>query len=578
MRFHCLGVGSIGSLFATNLASLPSAQVRLILRRHDNAAQILNSSRARDTDDKTPYGTLTVERNGIVRRITNLELELTRASNAIHESTTLSSRTRPPVRIDPRLWNRNDPIETLVVTTKAPQTLPAVQQLLPRLSSRSTIVLCHNGMGVLEGLLAKFWPEDRSDLIEAEYERRGGAGGRGSWNSTGGRPSFVCATTTHGAWRQSAGHFIHAGMGDVKFGVVPNRAVQSALSSYPSPSWPSPSDNPILNPRSTVQPTLDHLPYTPATASLHTTVSSLLSCHDLHPIWLPLPRLQIAQLQKLAVNASVNSLTAVVGVNNGALVGSQKAKRVIAAVTAECSGVFAAHLAREEGRWSPPSEDDVDDVDHPLSPSHFPPPLPNSHPLSASSLTDYTERVLIATSSNISSTLSDVLSASPSPSSSSSSSSSASALRAPSRNEIEYINGYVSSLGRQYGVPTPTVDALGDLVLLKEEMARVGAVDRVWEGRRRAVEAKAAPPAAREGAGKGQKGRPSRSSSSSGSSAASSPRSRSSSPTRPRSPADTKARAHERARAHEQLRREQEERMARRGVERAREEADRRGG
>ncbi|GAA5866688.1 hypothetical protein JCM8547_002724 [Rhodosporidiobolus lusitaniae] len=505
MRFHCLGVGAIGSLFASNLASLPSSQVRLILRRKDLAAQLLNPSSASSPSSPsgTPYGSLTIERDGIARRVFNLEMELTRSPQDAFESSTLSSGSRKTPYINPRLWSRNDPIQTLVVTTKAPQTLPALRHLLPRLSSRSTIVLCHNGMGVLEGLLAKYWPDDRSEEIEREEAESGGIGGPGRWAATGGRPSFICATTTHGAWRKRAGHFVHAGIGDVKFGVVPNRAVLSAISSFPSPPWGDPSDNPLLNPRSLVQPTLDHLPYFPTTATLHTTLSSLLSLNELHPSWLPLPTLQIAQLQKLAVNNSVNSLTAIAGVNNGALVGSQKAKRVIQSVSAECSAVFAAHLAREEGTWTPPppspspsspssSSSDFSSYPTPSSSHPPPPPLPDSHPLSAHSLTDYTLRVLFKTSSNISSTLSDLLPLQSNTTTSFSLARNAPSL--PSRIEIEYINGYVVALGRRYGIATPTVQALGELVLLKEEMGRVGAIDRMWDSRREAVRSPSPPP------------------------------------------------------------------------------------
>jgi len=504
-----LAVGSIGSLLATNLAHLPATQVRLILRRKDIAQQLLNPASstspgliAAPTDaDGCPTGTLTVERNGLARRTSNLEMELTRSPQDAwdQDSVKSPSSSRHHARINPRMWNRQDVIQTLVISTKAPSTLPALRHLLPRITSRSVIVLCQNGMGVLESLLEKYWPEDRSDALEGQ----GDAAARSRWGSLGGRPSFVCATTTHGAWRKAPGHFVHAGLGDLKFGVLPNRAVLSALAEYPNPPWGDHADNPLLNPRSLVQPTLEHLPYSSTTANLHTTLSSLLACNELHPSWLPLPALQVAQLQKLAVNASVNSLTAVVGVNNGALVGSQKAKRLIEAVCRECSDVFAAQLAVEEGTWSPPAYDpssrrDDDDSAHPSSPSPPPhrashpppPPLSPSHPLSAISLLDYTERVLFKTAPNLSSTLSDLLALDSGAPHAFSLAHNAPSL--PSRTEIEYINGYVVALGRKYGVRADTVRALGELVLLKEEMGRVGALDRVWAGRK----GREAPPSA----------------------------------------------------------------------------------
>lgn len=238
MRFHLLGVGSIGSLFATHLSSLDSAQVRLILRRKDLATQLLNPSSSADSS-RHPHGTLKLERDGLVRRSSNLEMELTRNPAEASSSRSTSPNRQTP-KIDPSVWLRNDPIETLIVTTKAPQTLPALRHILPRLSSRSTIVLCQNGMGTLEGLLEKYWPEDRSDEIERERETNGGGlGSEDRWRvgTGGGRPSFICATTTHGAWRKGGGHFVHAGMGDIKFGVLPNRAVLSTISNYPEPSW-----------------------------------------------------------------------------------------------------------------------------------------------------------------------------------------------------------------------------------------------------------------------------------------------------------------------------------------------------
>ncbi|GAA5906744.1 hypothetical protein JCM5296_000826 [Sporobolomyces johnsonii] len=566
MRFHCLGVGSIGSLLATNLASLPSARVRLILRRKDLAAQLLSANSPSSSVDpsSTPYGSLSVERNGLVRRTDNLEMELTRnpadlnlsRSPAFSSSSSSSGRRSP--RIDPAVWLRNDPIDTLFITTKAPQTLPALRYLLPRLSSRSTVVLCQNGMGVLESLLDKYWPEDRSDVLERE-RAQAGEGAAGSWTTgAGNRPSFICATTTHGAWRKSGGHFVHAGLGDLKFGVLPNRAVLSTLSSFPTPSWSSPTENPLLNPRSLVQPSLDHLPFTPVTATLQTTIASLLALPELQPQWLPLPTLQIAQLQKLAVNASVNSITALMGVNNGALVGSKKARRLVEAVAQECAEVFAAHIAREEGRWEPPAalerddDDDDDLLSLPASASRSsqlvnhsaPPPLPTSHPLSAPSLTDYTLRILFKTSSNLSSTLSDVLALQSSPGFSLDNSPSLA-----SRTEIEFINGYIVALGRRYGIDAPTVRTLGELVLLKEEMGRVGAVDRVWESRRdKLVVAAAANERAAARSQSGIFGAPS---------------------PPPRSPSP-KQRAYDRAARHSQLSRESEERMREREVDRIR--------
>lgn len=404
---------------------------------------------------------LAVERQGLVQRTSGFEVECIATPTDRFEARRVLAGSQgggggSAKAIQSKRFGdlvRNDPIDTLIITTKAPHTIPAIHSLVPRLSSKSTVVLCQNGMGVLEGLLDKYWP---SDTTERE----------GSYGAHGGRPSFICATTTHGAWRKGMNHVVHAGLGDIKFGVVPNRAVLTALAADPSPVWESDASNPLLNSQSLLSPTLDHLPSSPATANLRDTISHLLNCVDLRPTWLPLPTLQIAQLQKLAVNTSVNSLTATMGVNNGALIGSPRAKSLIESITTECSTVFAAHLAQEEGRWSPSPT---------ASPSHPPPPpLPASHPLSAPALYDYTLRVLFSTSVNFSSTLQDLLNTTQSPSDS---------PFEASRTEIDFINGYVGALARRYGLKTPVSETMGALVNLKEDLLRAGAVDQVLKNR-----------------------------------------------------------------------------------------------
>ena len=470
-------VGSIGSLFATNLARLPAAQVRLIVRRKALAAALLDGL----PSGASPLLSLSLERNGLIRKTDGFQLELTPALD--DQDLALRSTTAGPP-LQPKPYGnlvRNDPIDILIITTKAPSTLPAIRSLLPRLSASSTIVICQNGMGVLEGLLDRYWPDDDS-------HQPGLGGSSGTYGSGGGRPSFVCATTTHGVYKKGTNHFVHAGMGNIKFGVVPNRAVIASLVATTNPSWGNAYNNPLLNPRSLIEPTLAHIPLNSTTNSLHSTLSSLLQL-ELNTTWLPLPTLQITQLQKLALNASVNSLTAVMGVHNGALVGSKGAQAIINSISKECSQVFAAHLAREAGIWEPPplpiTTTSAFDSEEPISrtpppPHPLPPPLPISHPLSAASLTDNTLRVIFRTSQNLSSTLQDIL-VTPGP------------PTAPSptqvtRTEVDFINGYVIALGRRYGIETPVTESMGMLVKLKEEMLRSGAVDRVVETRRAQID------------------------------------------------------------------------------------------
>lgn len=478
-------MGAIGSLLATNLAAISNPpNIRLILRKKDYAKRLVDNSPTSATNPISPGAipplvSLKVERDGLVRRVDGFELETMPTPDDMDRLNQMGRLGQHGHNtMDPNTYVRNDAIKTLIVSTKAPATIAGMRPLLPRLSSQSTIVLCHNGMGVLEALLDTYWPEDLSN---------DGAGYKGVYGASASRPSFICAVTSHGMWRKSFNHWVHAGKGDLKFGVVPNRAVLASIAATPNPPWGPHASNPLLNPRSHTTPTLAHLPNNPTTQGLHQTLSALLAT-ELEPRWLPLPTLQIAQLQKLAVNTSVNCLTAVLGVNNGALVGSKLAKGIVVDVSRECAHVFGAHLAREQGTWQPAATPHYTDPDEPPHPP--PPALASSHPLSAESLTDYTLSVIMSTSQNLSSTLQDVLNTH----SGTHQLHPRSPLLFSTRTEIDFINGYVVALGTRYGVPTPVTKTLGDLVKIKEEMLGAGAVDRVLESRTSALARGASPP------------------------------------------------------------------------------------
>ncbi|KDE08985.1 hypothetical protein MVLG_00708 [Microbotryum lychnidis-dioicae p1A1 Lamole] len=493
MRIHCLGVGSIGSLLATAFAATPSPPtIRLIVRRKDLLANLVarptpsesTSLRPSSASNTPPRVALTIERDGIPHRYAAFEIEHTLTPTDQLQIDPRSAHVVPSISSSKYAstgggLSRKDPISTLIVTTKASQALKAIKHLLPRLSSSSTIVLCHNGMGVLENLLERYWPDDQHEDPYSDYGHRRG------------RPSFICVTTSHGVWRRSADHFVHAGLGNLQFGVVPNRSTLSSIQSH----WPDePSSNPLLNPRSLISPTLQHLP---TSSSLHATLDLLLRTTHLNPIWLPLPQLQIAQLQKLAINCAVNSLTAIVGVHNGALVGSRAAKDICREVARECSSVFAAHVIdpKKDGEAEQPSAlSDFASASYDDSTPTTIEPGPartfaHNHALSEQSLLQAMMKVIFATSTNISSTLADLeaiepiqdltrIDPRPLPTGEKAR---PARLRSKfaTKTEMDYINGYVSALGRKYHIPTPLIDGLATMVKLKEEMIVHGAVERL---------------------------------------------------------------------------------------------------
>ncbi|EJT99975.1 hypothetical protein DACRYDRAFT_23507 [Dacryopinax primogenitus] len=201
------------------------------------------------------------------------------------------------------------PIESLILTCKAPSTLSALQRLVPRLSSNSTIVLLQNGMGVYEQLVERLFPDPEK------------------------RPHFVLASTSHGVWARGPLNVVHAGLGDFSFGIVPDpqkrRDYEASLKSgFSHLQLADISTNPAEDPQS---------------RTLHATIHALLSLKDLNPHWESMPNMHLKLLRKLCVNCCVNPLTAIMNVTNGELLGSTEAYSILRAICKEASAVFRAH-------------------------------------------------------------------------------------------------------------------------------------------------------------------------------------------------------------------------------------------
>ncbi|MBW0482095.1 hypothetical protein O181_021810 [Austropuccinia psidii MF-1] len=436
MKIHCVGPGSIGSLLSFHLH--PISPVTLLLRRRQ--PQHRRSS---------PTLSIQIEREHKTRIATGLEYEL------LNEQ-------------------KQQPIDSLLVTTKSPHVLQSLLLLRHRLSSYSTVVLLHNGLGVMEELIDKCFQDPAS------------------------RPSFLLAITSHGVHRldrgsadlptASHGRFCHAGIGDIRFGVLPNESVINCLkrlsaqtSSTEDPTYSSPSTslnlsykhNPILNPKATTKPNLEnHLPYIyPETQSLYDTISCLLEptiVQNLNTKWVSMADLQTAALIKLAVNAAINPISALLETRNEAFHKNPLFSELSALVCEEASSVFEAQSGQ------------------PLRPHHL---------LSASNLQRVVKDIVWGTGSNISSMCNDmrILSSnhfSPPNTLSKLNISRISNSKPPLKNpdptthlqnselerhdstEIDYINGYICRLGAQFGIKTNVNETLMNLVKLKAKMIK----------------------------------------------------------------------------------------------------------
>jgi 2-dehydropantoate 2-reductase len=139
-------------------------------------------------------GILRVDRNAIVTSASGFKLETSMSPS------TAEGKSVDVVRNQDLggLMSDSDRIHTLFITTKAHQTLPAIRQLMPRLSVNPTIVLLQNGMGIYEELISEIFrnPEHR--------------------------PHFILTSNTHGAFLRKPNHVVHSGLGSIEFAIVPD--------------------------------------------------------------------------------------------------------------------------------------------------------------------------------------------------------------------------------------------------------------------------------------------------------------------------------------------------------------------
>ncbi|KAH9811405.1 ketopantoate reductase-like protein [Melampsora americana] len=449
IKIHCLGPGSIGSLVCFHLRS-KSYPINFILRK----PQIQHRSSPKALS-------LQIEKGSLTKSINGIEYEFLQSQ-------------------------KQEPIESLIVTTKAHQLSNSILPLLHRISRFSTIVLLHNGLGVIEEVLERCFPHPES------------------------RPSFILANTSHGVLKLDSGYpqtnddaqdqddvglqpshgrFCHSGMGDLKLGVLPNQTVLDSLTElgnrghwYPSSgdtrftsvttSMPqtlalSTESNPLMNPSLSITPTLDHhLPHLkPETHSLHHTLAALLQPELVEALgtkWLTLPDFQTSALVKLTVNATLNPITALLETRNEALSGEQSFERLAKGICHEASTVFGFQAQREKG-------------------------FAIDHPLAEVNLLRHVRQVMKATGPNISSMCADVrkLASDRIPAKIKQSRLKNKQKQAfqidgkdeenktseeDEHTEIDYINGYISKLGEKYGVLTPFNDTLVQLVKLKSSV------------------------------------------------------------------------------------------------------------
>lgn len=300
------------------------------------------------------------------------------------------------------------PIHSLFVTLKAHHTLPAIEKLSPRLTSNSTIVLMQNGMGLYEKLLTEVFRNPTQ------------------------RPHFILSSNTHGAFASNFYHVVHAGVGSIDFGIAPDPQGRDFEASWYNETIPMHQRRLRLTDITTPQD-----PNSERYKSLHTTVAAMLLLETLGTSWKPFTDIQLSMRRKLVVNAAINSLTALLDCRNGDLFEHEQAQELLTQICNEASEVYMAQMAAETQAWLNDLQSQGVDTATPSFPES----------LTSKSLQSEVLRTAAVTKRNISSTLQDI--------------------RRGRHTEIDFFNGHLVDIGREYGVDTPINSALANLVRLK---------------------------------------------------------------------------------------------------------------
>ena len=372
-RIYILGLGSIGKLIAHSLRSIPNPPpVTLFFHRKSLLSQWEQAGKKITlvTDNKPVYrGGYDVERYRAAFRKHGVQVtynEYVSKSIDPHLATETAQRGEIP---SPESEADFSPIHNLIVCNKAPDTVGALLNVAHRLLPTSNILFMQNGMGVIDEVSREVFPDPAK------------------------RPNYMQGIISHGVWSHGPFKAIHAGHGTIQIGLLPREDTPSATGATPARSN-TPPPGQVFNDEQWSAGSrylLRTLLRAPALAAVPQTPTELVQ----------------AQLEKLAVNAVMNPITALMDSRNGCLLYNYSLTRAQRMILAEVSLVVRS-LPELKG-------------------------LPNlATRFSPSRLETLVVSVAYRTRDNVSSMLAHV--------------------RDGQRTEVDYINGYIVKRGEEIGV------------------------------------------------------------------------------------------------------------------------------
>ncbi|PWY79437.1 2-dehydropantoate 2-reductase [Aspergillus sclerotioniger CBS 115572] len=374
-RIHILGLGNVGTFVAHSLMSRPSPPpVTLLLHNPDLYSSWLAKKRC-----------LALNSNGLDDIKTGFDVNVL-SGKSWHsfpywdqngEDAQPIAETEGDVEeFLAESAEDDERIECLVVAVKAPVTAMALESVSHRLTPDSTVLLLQNGMGVIDELNEKVFPDPQN------------------------RPNYMHGIVSHGlARRKEPFQVAHTGIGTTILGPALSANSTSVISEKEE-DW-APSTKYLTR----------TLTLTPPLVAVAETPSSLM----------------LYQLEKLAMNAVINPLTAAMNCENGELLYNYSFTRVMRLLLLEISSVICA-LPEVQG---------IPGIESRFSPER---------------LRWMVTQLASRTAKNYSSMLQDV--------------------RAGKTTEIEYLNGYIVRRGEELGVKCVVNYMMKHLILAKQHTSK----------------------------------------------------------------------------------------------------------
>ncbi|KAI0079625.1 ketopantoate reductase-like protein [Panus rudis PR-1116 ss-1] len=400
MRVHVMGLGAVGCLVAFHLrrALDRSSSVTLM---HKHMQHLLKAHKAGST--------VKVEHSGTVMPAYGFEHDVWEASAIPQRDTQVEEIDIPNREVPkPPSASGSGAISTLFVTTKAYSILPSIKRLIPRLTADSTIVLMNNGMGVYEQLVTQVFPNRLN------------------------RPHFIVAVNSHGAWLKQYLHIVHAGIGNIKFAIMPDGRGRDFEAAYRNAEDDANAKLSLDDIHQLQGDPADFHYY-----SLRRTVQLLQDAKGLYAHWLPVYNVQQEMRRKVVVNSVINPLTALIGCQNGEIFEHEAGKPLAIRICAEAAAAFRAEWETSRRRGINAGNQSLIDEKYPSN-------------MTSAAFMQECERIARITSDNISSMLTDVRRARPT--------------------EIDYLNGYLFNVGVRHRVPMPTNRTMIQLMALRSSV------------------------------------------------------------------------------------------------------------